>query len=215
LTGVAATSAVGTVGKDALSILAPTGVQATSAVGNVGTASLLTIPLTGVSATGQVGTVTPTQGKVADLTGVEAASAAGTVGRDALVTIGLTGVQATGQVGTVTASTTGSVTLAITGVQAQGRVGTVGVTGADVSGGGHFIPLTEKQLRDLRKQERRARKAQDDREAARLADAQSIAADIRASIDPKPLGIAPTVNPIEIAIEDDDDADLEMILLSS
>lgn len=171
--------------------LALTGVQATSAVGSVGTGQLLTVPLTGTAST----------------------SAVGSVGSAQLLTLGLTGVSAASSVGTVGVIAGGDKTFALTGVQVQTQTGNVGVQGADsTSQGGHFLPLTEKQLRNLRKEERKRRRQDEDREAARLADAQSIEAEIRELAFPAP------VKPQEIRVEtktDDDDEDLELILLHS
>lgn len=148
------------------------------------------------------------------LTGVQATSAVGSLGTDQLLTLGLTGVSATSSVGTVGVIAGGDKTIALTGVQAQTQVGNVGVQGADsTSQGGHFLPLTEKQLRNLKKEERKRKRQEDDREAAKLADARSIEAEIRELAFPTP--VKPQESSVETATDDDDDEDLELILLHS
>lgn len=174
--------------------LALTGVQANSAVGSVSTASLFTLALTGTSST----------------------SAAGSVGTDQLVTIGLTGNQAQSAVGTVGVIAGGDKTFALTGTQAQGQAGNVTASGGILvsAQGGHFLPLTEKQLKNLRKEERKRKRRDEDREAARLADAQSIEAEIRELAFPTP--IKPQESSVETkSVDDDEDEDLELILLHS
>lgn len=188
--------------------VAATGVSATGSVGTV--APSTSVSVTGNSATGQVGTATATP--TVSATGVSATGSTGSV--SLAIDVPATGVSATGQAGTVTVQAAGDVTVAVTGVQASGQVGSIAVSGGDsVSRGGHFIPLTEKQLRDLRKQERKQRKAEEDRREALRIDADSIAADIRAELLPRtipvPTGIVPA-NTVEI---DEDDEDLETILL--
>jgi hypothetical protein len=172
--------------------LALTGVQATSAAGSIGTGQLLTAPLTGTAATSAVGSVSTAQ----------------------LLTLGLTGVSTTSSAGTVGVIAGGDKAFALTGVQAQTQTGNVGVQGADsTSQGGHFLPLTEKQLRNLKKEERKRRRQEDDREAAKLADARSIEAEIRELAFPTP--VKPQEFRVETATDDDEDEDLELILLHS
>jgi hypothetical protein len=101
--------------------------------------------------------------------------------------------------------------VAITGVQATGQVGSVSVSGGARGYGGHFIPHTEKQLRELRKAERRQRKADLARQEALRIDAESIAADIRAELLPRtipPPSIIDSANDVE-----SEDEELELILL--
>ena len=163
----------------------------------------VTVAATGVSATGSVGSVTPSTAVPA--TGVSVTGAVGTVTPS--TTVALTGVSATGLVGNVAIA--GDVTIAVTGVSATGQVGDV--TAGVPATGGHFIPLTKKQLQELKKRERKERQAWENREQARKADAESITQSIRETIHPEKLATINTSN----AVEDDDDEDIELILLNS
>lgn len=104
LTGVAGTSAVGSVGASQAGNASLTTVAGVSTVGSVAPAT--TIALTGVQATGTVGTVTPLTGIVVALAGVQATGAAGAAGTG--VVLQLTGVQASATIGTMVGSTPGT-----------------------------------------------------------------------------------------------------------
>lgn len=111
---------------------------------------------------------------------------------------------------------TGTVTLpAISGSAAlteiQDAFAAIGDNGA-VQTGGHFLPLTEKQLRELKKRERRDRQLRDDIDESRKLDADAIEADIRATLAPKQNA---TIIQQELVVEteDDEDEDLEFILM--
>ena len=123
LTGVAATSAVGSVGVTRTDTL-----DGAAATGETGTAAgQTTVSSAGVSATGEVGSVGVSPS--AALAGVEATGATGTV--TASAETGLTGVSATGLVG----DEEDSVTVALAGVGANGALGdlersaSLGITG--------------------------------------------------------------------------------------
>ena len=143
LTGVGATSAVGTLTLSNDSKIVPTGVAATGAIQTVAVTGFeidVSEVLESVSATGAVGTVTISN--TATLSGVSATASVGTV--EAKPTEAITGVSATGSVGTVAignsvtlsgVSVTGAVgtleekpTEALTGVSATGSVGTVAIS---------------------------------------------------------------------------------------
>ena len=141
VTGVASTTAVGSVTIDAeiglgwgrgtwgnrvwggaYSVI-PTGVSASTAIGTaVGTTSV-TVAVTGVSTTSSVGSVTTTQGVEITPTGLSLTGSIGTVDFDGDSTTGTTGVAMTSGVGTAIVA---PITLVdVTGVAATSSVGTV------------------------------------------------------------------------------------------
>jgi len=134
VTGVEATTAVGTVTVTTGSVVALTGVEATGAVGTVTVTATtdVDVDVTGVEATGAVGTTTVTTGSVVALTGVEATGAVGTATVTTGSVVALTGVEATGAVGTATADTSSNIDVDVTGVEATGTVGTATVTTGSV-----------------------------------------------------------------------------------
>ena len=103
VTGLAATSAVGSVTVTGLANVSVTGIAGTGGVGSVTVDAAGQVEVTGIAATGGVGAVTVTQG-----TGVNVA---------------LTGSFAVGRVGV--ASATGEIQIQVTGVAATGEVGQV------------------------------------------------------------------------------------------
>ena len=103
VTGLAATSAVGSVTVTGLANVSVTGIAGTGGVGSVTVDAAGQVEVTGIAATGGVGAVTVTQG-----TGVNVA---------------LTGSFAVGRVGV--ASATGEIQIQVTGVAATGQVGQV------------------------------------------------------------------------------------------
>ena len=103
VTGLAATSAVGSVTVTGPANVSVTGIAGTGGVGSVTVDAAGQVEVTGVGATGGVGSVTVTQG-----TGVNVA---------------LTGSFAVGRVGV--ASATGEIQIQVTGVAATGEVGQV------------------------------------------------------------------------------------------
>ena len=141
VTGVASTTAVGSVTIDAeigegwgrgtwgnrvwngVYSVIPTGVSATSAIGTaVGTTSV-TVTVTGVSTTSAIGSVTTTQGVDITPTGLPLTSSVGTVDFDGDATTGTTGVAMTSAIGTAIVA---PITLVdVTGVAATSSVGTV------------------------------------------------------------------------------------------
>ena len=102
-----------------------TGVAATSAVGSVTVTGPANVSVTGIAATGGVGAVTVDAAGQVDVTGLAATSAVGsvTVTQGTGVTVALTGSSATGRVGV--ASATGQIQVQITGLSATGEVGQV------------------------------------------------------------------------------------------
>ena len=103
VTGLAATSAVGSVTVTGPANVSVTGIAGTGGVGSVTVDAAGQVEVTGIAATGGVGAVTVTQG-----TGVNVA---------------LTGSFAVGRVGV--ASATGEIQIQVTGVAATGEVGQV------------------------------------------------------------------------------------------
>ena len=103
VTGLAATSAVGSVTVTGLANVSVTGIAGTGGVGSVTVDAAGQVEVTGIAGTGGVGAVTVTQG-----TGVNVA---------------LTGSFAVGRVGV--ASATGEIQIQVTGVAATGEVGQV------------------------------------------------------------------------------------------
>ena len=141
VTGVASTTAVGSVTIDAeigegwgrgtwgnrvwdgVYSVIPTGVSATSAIGTaVGTTSV-TVAVTGVATTSAIGSVTTTQGVEITPTGLSLIGLLGTVTFDGDAAVGVTGVAMTSAIGTAIVA---PITLIdVTGVALTSSVGTV------------------------------------------------------------------------------------------
>ena len=167
VTGVASTTAVGSVTIDAeigegwgrgtwgnrvwdgVYSVIPTGVSATSAIGTaVGTTSV-TVAVTGVATTSAIGSVTTTQGVEITPTGLSLTGSLGTVTFDGDAAVGVTGVAMTLGIGTAIVA---PITLVdVTGVAATSSVGTVvlemtgtvNVTGvSSTSSVGSIVPVS-------------------------------------------------------------------------
>lgn len=208
LTGIAGTGSLGTLSP--IQRKALTGISATGSVGTLGV--LHKNALTGISGTGSLGTLTPVNGKAVAITGVSGTGSLGILGvvhRNAL-----TGILAIGQLGTLTPVISGgAVSVALTGIQARGFLGILSPIGG-VQPGGYFIPLTEKQLREHKKRERRDAQLQRDLDHSRKLDANAIEIDIRSQMFPAGLG---TIIEQETVVENEgsEDEDLELLLLNA
>lgn len=90
--------------------------------------------------------------------------------------------------------------------EGQDRWNVQGTSGAQ---GGHFLPLTEKQLREIKKKHRKDAQLQRDLDHSRKLDRETIEADIRETMFPagKEAGILPELTVERDASEDDDDED--------
>ncbi len=229
LTGNSSTAGRGTLAVQHANAL--TGNSVTAGRGTL--APKTTVALTGNSVTASEGTLTPsvtgpvtvaitgnamTAGR--GTLGVQHANAltgnATTAGRGTLApktTVALTGNAVTAFEGTLTPSQSGPVTVAITGLRMTAFQGTVIAFNPSANVGGHFIPLTEKQLRELKKRERKDRRTQEDLDQARKLDADSIEAEIRSAVFPQAATVINAEDSVEIADNDPEDADLEVILL--
>lgn len=119
LTGLAATGAVGSLGKTVS--VALTGLAATGVVGSLGKTAVVT--LSGQAATGAVGDLTPVTGFIVGLTGLAATGAVGALGKTA--SLALSGAEATGAVGSFAISTPTSISL--TGLAATAAVGSMSI----------------------------------------------------------------------------------------
>ena len=126
-TGVSGTGSVNSVAVSSAGEVAVTGVAATSAIGSVTveTGTSISFSVTGVSATGSIGSVTVTEGSgiTVSATGISATGSVGSVTIGIGSIISATGVSATGSVGSVIIGL-GS-TISATGVTATGSVGSV------------------------------------------------------------------------------------------
>ena len=102
-----------------------TGLAATSAVGSVTVTGLANVSVTGIAGTGGVGSVTVDAAGQVDVTGIAATGGVGavTVTQGTGVNVALTGSFAVGRVGV--ASATGEIQIQVTGVAATGQVGQV------------------------------------------------------------------------------------------
>ena len=102
-----------------------TGLEATSAVGSVSVTGPANVSVTGVAGTGGVGSVTVDAAGQVDVTGVAGTGGVGavTVTQGTGVNVALTGSFAVGRVGV--ASATGEIQIQVTGVAATGEVGQV------------------------------------------------------------------------------------------
>lgn len=227
LTGISSTAAQGTLGVKNTHAL--TGNASTASEGSVkggqplrgnqvaaseGALSPKTVvALTGNAMTASEGTLTPVIGVTVALTGNSSTAGQGTLG--VKHTNPLTGNQVTAFEGTLTPSTAGNVTVALTGINMTMRQGTlIAVAPSALGTGGHFIPLTEKQLREQKKRERRDRQLRDDLDESRRLDAQAIEADIRATLAPKGIEQQNPVNYTTNGVDsDEDEAELELLLL--
>lgn len=206
LTGIQGTGSVGTLAP--IQRKAMTGVQGTGSVGTLGVTHKNA--LTGISATGSLGTLTPVTGKTIALTGISGTGGVGTLG--VVHKNPLTGIQATGALGTLTPVTSGgAVSVALTGIQGRGFLGILSPFGG-VQPGGHFIPLTEKQLREVKKRERRDSQLQRDLDHSRKLDTDTIEADIRAQMFPSGK-ITIIEHETVVETEEDEDEDLEILLM--
>jgi len=132
LTGVASTSAVGTLATTGAAQTTLSGVEATSSVGVLAATGGASLGLTGVSATSAVGSLSAIGGASFTLTGVEAVGSPGVLSSIGGASFTITGVEAQAMVGTITAGV-GAI-VALEGVSASSAVGTLTVTGgADVT----------------------------------------------------------------------------------
>ncbi len=102
-----------------------TGLAATSAVGSVTVVGPANVSVTGIAGTGGVGSVTVDAAGQVDVTGIAATGGVGavTVTQGTGVNVALTGSFAVGRVGV--ASATGEIQIQVTGVAATGQVGQV------------------------------------------------------------------------------------------
>ena len=102
-----------------------TGLAATSAVGSVTVVGPANVSVTGIAGTGGVGAVTVDAAGQVDVTGIAATSAVGavTVTQGTGVDVAVTGSFAVGRVGVATA--TGEIQIQLTGLSATGQVGQV------------------------------------------------------------------------------------------
>ena len=102
-----------------------TGLAATSAVGSVTITGPANVSVTGIAGTGGVGSVTVDAAGQVDVTGIAATGGVGavTVTQGTGVNVALTGSFAVGRVGV--ASATGEIQIQVTGVAATGQVGQV------------------------------------------------------------------------------------------
>tara|TARA_R100001015_G_C4632600_1_gene196369 strand:+ start:424 stop:1203 length:780 start_codon:yes stop_codon:yes gene_type:complete len=102
-----------------------TGLAATSAVGSVTVVGPANVSVTGIAGTGGVGSVTVDAAGQVDVTGIAATGGVGavTVTQGTGVNVALTGSFAVGRVGV--ASATGEIQIQVTGVAATGEVGQV------------------------------------------------------------------------------------------
>ncbi len=102
-----------------------TGLAATSAVGSVTVTGPANVSVTGIAGTGGVGSVTVDAAGQVDVTGIAATGGVGavTVTQGTGVNVALTGSFAVGRVGV--ASATGEIQIQVTGVAATGEVGQV------------------------------------------------------------------------------------------
>ena len=119
VTGVASTTAVGSITTDAeigegwgrgtwgnrvwngVYSVIPTGVSATTAVGSVTPSISISVSVTGVASTTAIGTVTTTQGVSLSVTGLPITSSIGTVTANGTGDVSATGLSLTGSVGSV------------------------------------------------------------------------------------------------------------------
>ena len=102
-----------------------TGLAATSAVGSVTVVGPANVSVTGIAGTGGVGSVTVDAAGQVDVTGIAATGGVGavTITQGTGVNVALTGSFAVGRVGV--ASATGEIQIQVTGVAATGEVGQV------------------------------------------------------------------------------------------
>jgi len=129
-----------------------TGVAGTSAVGTVAVVAEANVPATGLAATGGVGSVTVTGVANVVTTGETGTGAVGTVVVAANADVGVTGSAGTGGVGTVTM--TGDANVPQTGIVGTGAVGTVvvaanadvGVTGESATGATGSVDVIAKAV---------------------------------------------------------------------
>ena len=130
-TGVSGTGSVNSVAVSSAGEFAVTGVAAISAIGSVTveTGTSISFSVTGVSATGSIGSVTVTEGSgiTVSATGVSATGSVGSVTIGLGSTISATGITATGSVGSV--SLIFSSNISVTGVAATGETQNVLIWG--------------------------------------------------------------------------------------
>jgi len=102
-----------------------TGLAATSAVGSVSVTGPANVSVTGIAGTGGVGSVTVDAAGQVDVTGIGATSGVGsvTVTQGTGVDVAVTGSSAIGRVGV--AAATGEIQIQLTGLSATGQVGQV------------------------------------------------------------------------------------------
>jgi hypothetical protein len=126
VTGLSSSSSIGDLTVTADANVSPTGVLATGAVGTATVEADANVPETGLQATGNVGSVTVTADANITETGLQATGAVGSVTVTADANVAETGLQATGNVGSVTVTADANVPEA--GLQATGNVGSVTIT---------------------------------------------------------------------------------------
>lgn len=139
-TGIAATTGVGSVTVSADANTSVTGQAGTSAVGSVTVAAAANVAVTGEAATSAVGSVTVTADANAPATGIAATTAVGSVVVKANADVAVTGEAATVSEGSVTV--TGDANIPASGLSATGGVGSVTINaGANVSVTGESASL--------------------------------------------------------------------------
>lgn len=210
---IAATT--GAIGLDiAVSGIGRAGIQASGAIGlDIGvigvaqaTASSIGSLALDISVSGVAVALSSSAGAIGlnlDVSGVGQASQSGSSGSIDL-NIDVLGTSAVG------IASAGVITLGLD-VQGVGAGGNV-----VVSQGGHFIPLTRKQQQALQKRLREDRKRKEEEIIERRLSDEMITQDIRDAISgPRTeLVSAPTINDMDVGVEDDDsDDDLELLML--
>jgi hypothetical protein len=128
VTGVEATSAVGTITVSGRANVGLTGAESTTAAGTPTVSGAANVTITGVQATGAAGTPTVSLGASAALTGVEAISSAGTPTVTGAANVSLLGAEAAGSAGTVTTQIGGAIDVTLVGVESVGFAGAISVT---------------------------------------------------------------------------------------
>lgn len=128
VTGVLATSAVGTVAQRTTNYVTPQGVQATGQLGQAEIDATATVVISnGVSGAGSVGTVTTSAGAAAFVTGVVGSGSINGVGVSSKGSVTLSGVQAVGILGEEEISGASNVfPISVTGT---GNIGTATISG--------------------------------------------------------------------------------------
>jgi len=130
VTGVEATSQLGSVTVFTGISVPVTGVEATSQLGSVTVQATAYVYLTGLESTSELGSVAVQAKGNAAVTGVEGTATLGTVSITGAAVVTLTGLEGTSQLGSVTAQANADVD--VTGLESTAALGTVSVTGTAV-----------------------------------------------------------------------------------